>query len=94
MAARKTKNRPSRRFVMTSVSGYTIDPRSGKYARPRETTPTRSFAVLDTAYCYRIVAEFRSGDSKEKERKNELLARNLRDRLNRWAAKHGTEPLS
>ena len=83
MARRKTKNRPTRRYVMTSVSGFMIHPGASGKPHGDQRQPIRSFAVLDTAYCYRIVEEFLSGNSRSREAENEKLARNLRDRLNR-----------
>lgn len=48
---------PKRRYKVTSVSGYPIVPEKSRVGSTN--TPIRtSYAVLDTAYAHRIVAEF------------------------------------
>ena len=77
------------RFIVTSAEGFTIEPDRDVPQRPA----TRSFAVLDTAYSYDVVAEFHTGASKATEERNGRLAQALCDELNEWAAEHGTEPV-
>jgi len=83
----------SDRFRVTSACGFTINPRSGPAtggAGARQ--PKRSFAVLDSAFCYRIVAEFNTGsNSAGGERSNEIKAHALCDELNLWDDEHGTK---
>jgi hypothetical protein len=73
----------SERYRVSSVLGYTIHPghATSGVGGGSHRTPSRSYAVLDSAVCYRIVAEFitRSGVS---EGTNERRARRLCERLN------------
>ena len=74
----------STRFKVSSVTGYQINPGlaggGGGSGRP----PKRSFTVLDSAVCYRIMGEFISSPGSLGEIHNEKLARMLCDRLNAW----------
>jgi hypothetical protein len=71
----------SERYRVSSVLGYTIHPNLHGAGGGSHRTPSRSYSVLDSAVCYRIVAEFitRSGVS---EGTNERRARRLCERLN------------
>ena len=82
---RRRRRKPRTRFVVASVTGYTINPGSTAAAGGGRHKPTRSFSVLDSAYCYRIVGEFNTGsNSYGGERANEKRAKELCTRLNAW----------
>lgn len=82
----------SDRFRIAEVSGFTINPRSAAADGNTRRQPVRSFAVLDSAFCFQIVGEFNTTQSSGGERKNERAARTLCDELNLWADEYGTEP--
>jgi len=75
----------SERFVIATVSGYTINPGHETRGNTRS-QPTCSFSILDTAFCYRIVAEFNTGGNTYMgEKGSERKAHALCAELNAWA---------
>jgi hypothetical protein len=72
----------SERFIMRSVTGYTINPSTGRASNAHP--PKRSFVVLDSAINYRIVAEFLTGSLTGREKTNERRSRELCEQLNAW----------
>jgi hypothetical protein len=82
---RRRGRKPRKRFVVRTVTGYTINPASSSAAGGGRHRPTSSFSVLDSAYCYRIIREFNTGsDSWGGEKANARRARELCNRLNAW----------
>jgi hypothetical protein len=85
----------SERFIVAEVTGYTIRPDStAPYGNSKRALP-RSFTVLDSGYCYRIVGEFNTdSDSALGTKGNEVKAHALCDRLNRWDSVLGSRPVA
>ena len=79
----------SDRFVVVSVTGYKIDPAAPTQKTNSSSPPKRSFSVLDSAFCYRIMGEFNTGTGSLTEKLNERRAQALCDELNAWDRAEG-----
>jgi len=76
--------RDSRRFIVQSVYGFVINQGSGT-SSGGAAKPRHSFTVLDSAWCYRIVGEFNTGQGTYgSEIAQERKALELCERLNAW----------
>jgi len=83
----------SDRFRVTSVLGLKISPRSDMRASGMREA-VRSWAVLDSAFCYRIVEEWNHGsDSPYGDLRGEKEAHALCDLLNAWDDERGSAPV-
>jgi hypothetical protein len=78
----------NKRFVVTEISGWLIDPAS----RGNSTNPGTSYSVIDTEACCREVGRFYSSRLTT-QKNNRLQAQRLCDELNaledEWEAEHG-----
>ena len=79
----------SDRFVVVSVNGFKINPLTPTAKTNSSRPPKRSFAVLDSAFCYRIMGEFNTGSGGLTEALNERRAQAFCDELNAWDREHG-----
>ena len=77
------ERRPAERFVVGSVTGWPVKGNSARRTGYRH--PATIWYVHDSAYCYRVVAEFRPRGGRPKLTHREL-AEQLAARLN---AEHG-----
>jgi len=80
-----------RRFVVTSVTGYTIDPAT---ASERTKSPHRhgvpvSYYVLDRFDSYRVVGDFTATDGHRTNAWRRASAYWLADQLNAWHDREG-----
>jgi hypothetical protein len=81
---------PEERYIARSVTGFPITPTTIENGRNTRTKPSTLWYVLDSAYCYRIVAAFtKNVGSRNKVRPEaaaHLLAARLNAEENEWRA--------
>ena len=70
------------RFIVVSVSGYTVNPAAGRSGSSSRKAPV-SYSVLDTAYAYREIGQFHIVDSRDNTPTQRRAANRLCDELNR-----------